>query len=363
MRVTDKMAFNQTTHNLSKNRSEMSDLQNQAATQKRINKPSDDPTASARVLANRTEERGSKQFIKNINIARSFLEATDQSLSELTETLVRAKELAIQQANDAGASGETRRSVAAEVGQMYAQAVQVGNRKLGERYIFAGYHTTKPPFDISGEYLGDDGDMKLQINKDAFVAMNISGDKVFMGQGLGEDGLIGPKNAVPRDIEELKQHKQTEDMRFEHNQEMREEPIQLRSPASVSAPTRGEKPVQSRTEPSAEGVNILKSLKDFEIALQTNDKEELQAAIDTMDSAISQIVNARAQVGARVSSLNAATDSLQKSIVDNKSAASQLEDADLFEVVSDINKTESTLKATLETSGKTMNMSLLDFLR
>jgi len=61
--------------------------------------------------------------------------------------------------------------------------------------------------------------------------------------------------------------------------------------------------------------------------------------------------------------LNAATDSLQKSILDVKAMASQLEDADLFEVVSDINRTDSTLKATLETSGKVMNMSLLDFLR
>ncbi len=363
MRVTDKMAYNQTTQNLSKNRTEMSDLQNQAATQKRINKPSDDPTASARVLANRTEERGSKQFVKNINVARSFLEATDQSLSELSEALVRAKELAIQQANDAGASGETRRSVAAEVGQVYAQAVQIGNRKLGERYIFAGYRTTKPPFDISGEYQGDDGDMKLQINKDAFVAMNISGDKVFLGQGLGQDGLIGPKNAVPRNTEQLKEHKQNEELRIEHNQEMRQEPIELRSPASVGANTRGEVTVQSRSAPENEGTNILRSLKDFEIALRTNDKTEIQSAIDNIDSAISQVVNARAQVGARVSSLNAATDSLQKAIVDNKQAASQLEDADLFEVVSDMNKTESTLKATLETSGKTMNMSLLDFLR
>ncbi len=361
MRVTDKMAYNQVTSNLSKNRSEMSDLQNQAATQKRINKPSDDPTASARVLANRTEERGSKQFIKNINMARSFLEATDQSLSELTESLVRAKELAIQQANDAGASSETRRTVASEIEQIYAQAVQIGNRKLGERYIFAGYRTTKPPFDMSGEYQGDDGDMKLQINKDAFVAMNISGDKVFLGEGLGEDGLIGPKNRVPRDTEELKGHKDNEQMRMQHNIEMREEPIQLRAPAS--AETRGDQTVQSKQTREAQGTNVLQALHDFAVALQTNDKEEIQAAIDNMDEGISQIVNARAQVGARVSSLNAATDSLQKAILDNKTMASQLEDADLFEVVSDMNKSESTLKATLETSGKTMNMSLLDFLR
>lgn len=360
MRVADKMNYNQVTTNLSKNRTEMNDLQNQAATQKRINKPSDDPAAAAKVLAARTEERGARQFIKNVNVARSFLEFTDQSLSEMTETLMRAKELAIQQANDAGASPDTRRSVAAEVEQMHAQAVQIGNRKLGERYIFGGHKTTSPPFDISGQYHGDDGDLKIQINKDAFVTMNISGDKVLMGKGLSADGLIRSKGGVPRDTEQLQEMKASEQTRIEHNQEMEQEAIPLRGPAFQ---VRSEKTYTSVESADTQGIDILESLKAFEIALRTNDKHELQTAIDNIDASISQVINTRASVGARLGSLGAATESLQKSIVETKAGASQLEDADLFEVVSDINKTDSTLKATLETSGKVMNLSLLDFLR
>lgn len=360
MRVTDKMNYNQVTQNLSKNRTEMNDLQNQAATQKKINKPSDDPTASARVLAARTEERGNRQFIKNIGAARSFLEYTDQSLSELSESLMRAKELAIQQASDAGGNAETRRTVAAEIDQIYNQAVQVGNRKLGDRYIFGGYKTTQTPFDIVGNYHGDDGDLKIQINKDAFVAMNVPGGKVFLGQGLSEDGLIRPTAHVPRDAEELQQQKMQEQQRLQHNEELENAPLQMRSPASTA---RGDQTMASVPDADSRGVNVLKTLKDFSIGLKTSDKGEIQAAIDNLDAAISQVVNTRAQVGARISALNSTNDSLQKSIIDQKTTASQLEDADLFEVVSDINKSDSTLKATLETSGKVMNMSLLDFLK
>lgn len=362
MRVADKMAFNQVTANLSKNRTDMAELQNQAATQKRINKPSDDPAASARVLANRTEERGSKQFLKNINVARSFLEFTDQSLSELSETLMRAKELAIQQANDAGASAETRRTVASEIEQIYQQAVNIGNRKLGDRFIFGGYKTNTPPFNSAGEYVGDEGDMALQINKEAFVAMNVSGDKVFLGRGLGEDGQIRAKSDVPRDVPHLQKNKYNEMQRQLQRQidQNNQEPIPLRAPASAA---RGQSTMVSVPDAETRGANILGSLKDFEIALRTNDKNQIQMAIDEMDSALNQVVNVRAQVGSRVSSLNSAYESLQKSIVDNKTNASLLEDADLFEVVSEMNKTDSALKATLETSGKVMNMSLLDFLR
>ncbi len=362
MRVTDKMGYNQVTRNLQKNRSEMVDLQNQAATQKRVTKPSDDPIAAARVLASKTEERASSQFIKNINVARSFLEFSDQSLGELSETMMRLKELALQQANDAGASADTRRVVAEEVLQVFNQAIQIGNRKLGERYIFGGHKTTAAPFTSAGDYQGDDGDLKLHINKDAFVAMNLPGDKVFLGKGIGEDGAIRPKAETPKTTDELIQFQQDERIREQKNLMREQDAIELRAPASGA--NRDQKFVETKgRETDSAGVNILKTIKDFEIALRVNDKEELQAAIDNIDQALTQVIHARAQVGARIQVLNHTTDSLQKAIVDNKTVASQLEDADLLQVVSDITKTDSTLKATLETSGRVVQPSLLDFLK
>jgi flagellar hook-associated protein 3 FlgL len=82
-----------------------------------------------------------------------------------------------------------------------------------------------------------------------------------------------------------------------------------------------------------------------------------------MDQAISQVLLARSEVGSRLMSLNNTGESLQKSIVDDKATASQLEDADIFQTVSDINRTETALKATLETSPKMVQPTLLDFLR
>ncbi|MGZ3773807.1 MAG: flagellar hook-associated protein FlgL [Pseudobdellovibrionaceae bacterium] len=360
MRIADKMAFNQVNQNLSKNRADMSDLQNQAATQKRINKPSDDPLASARVLVARTEERSNNQFIKNINTAKSFLEFSDQSLAELTDILVRAKELAISQANDASGNQESRMVTASEVEQIYNQAVQIGNRKLGERYIFGGFKTQSMPFNQGGEYSGDDGDMKIQIQKGSFVAMNVAGNKVFLGQGLGGDGIARPRYEAPTDVPELKNFKQEEIDREEHNRDIESNYIETRGPASERRGKLSDKedPVTGRT-----GINLFSTLKDLETALRTNDKDGVQDALDTMDQAISQVVLARSDVGARIMSINSTMDSLQKAVVDNKVTASQLEDADVFQVVSEMNKTDSTLKAALETSGKLIQPSLLDFLR
>lgn len=360
MRVTDKMGYNQVTQNLQKNRGEMVELQNQAATQKRINKPSDDPVASARVLGARTEDRSSQQFIKNINSARSFLEFTDVSLGELSEVLMRMKELAIQQASDAGASDQTRRVVAEEVQQAFSQVIQIGNRKLGERFVFGGHQTTHSPFDNEGNYHGDDGDLKIHVNKDAFVAMNLPGDKVFLGQGVGNDGLIRPRVATPKSFEDFEKFKEDEAARVQHNQQQQEESVRVRGPASVHG---ANKTFNSNVQGDTEGVNILSTMKNFEIGLRANDKAEIQDAIDNIDLALTQVVHARAQVGARIQVLNHTNDSLTKNIQENKMTASQLEDADIFNVVSEMSKTDSALKATLETSGRIIQPSLLDFLK
>lgn len=362
MRVSDRMGYDQITRNLQKNRAEMADLQNQAATQKRINKPSDDPIAAARVLAARTEDRSSQQFIKNINLAKSFLEFTDQSLGELSEIIVRAKELAIQQANDAGASADTRRVAAEEINQAYFQSIQIGNRKLGERYIFGGHRTTTSPFTQAGDYKGDDGDLKIQVNKDSFMAMNLPGDRVFLGKGLAGDGTIRPRAETPKTADEVRQYKQDEILRKRENDQREENGMMLRAPAAETS--RGEKAVETRSgETDEAGINVVQALKDFEIALRVDDKAEIQAAIDSLDRAMTQVVHARAAVGARIHALNSNADSLQKAIGDNKVTASLMEDADLFQVVSDITKNDSTLKATLETSGKLVQSSLLDFLK
>lgn len=361
MRIADKIAFNQVNQNLAKNRSDMADLQNQAATQKRVNKPSDDPLASSRVLVARSEEKSNNQFIKNINNARSFLEFSDLSLGELSEILVRAKELAISQANDASGNQETRLVTASEIEQIYNQSVQIGNRKLGERYVFGGYKTQNMPFNQAGDYSGDDGNIKIQIQKGSFVAMNTPGNKVFLGKGIDGDNSEKPRYESPTDVNELKSFKDEEVERKKHNEELDEHYVETRGPASEQQSFKQidhDDPISGGS-----GVNLFKTLKNLEISLRTNDKQGIQDSLDTLDQAISQVVLARADIGSRIMAVNNTMDSLQKAVVDSKVAASQLEDADVFQVISDINKTDSTLKATLETSGKLIQPSLLDFLR
>jgi flagellar hook-associated protein 3 FlgL len=240
------------------------------------------------VLTARTEEHTNSQFTKNINHAKSFLEFTDQSLNELSDLVVRAKELAISQSNDASSNVQSRQVTAQEINQIYNQAIQIGNRKLGERYIFSGFKTQTQPFDITGNYFGDSGDLKVQTQKDQFLAMNLPGSKVFLGQGLAPDGTVRPGQVSPQRVEDLDSVLQNENQSEEINRLDQESKILLRGPAS-----QGQRAGIQPTDPTNQdpGENIFQVLKGLQISLQTNDRKSIQSSLDVLDQALSQIIH------------------------------------------------------------------------
>jgi flagellar hook-associated protein 3 FlgL len=358
MRIADKMNYDQVNAGLQKNRTDLANLQNQAATQKRINKPSDDPLAATRLLATRTDLQGAQQFIKNINQAKSFVEFSEQSLSEMGDIILRAKELAISQSNDASANEGTRRSTAAEIEQLRGQAIQVANRKMGDRFLFGGFRTNSAPFTPDGDYLGDGGEIQVAINRESKVPLNVPGNRVFLGESREARAPRVPEPSI------------------EDTPGRSEPKIPVREPASQFPELRPSPPqpegAQAREQKVAEnisetwrsgGTNVFRVLSDLEVSLRANSKEGVQEALDRLDSALAQVVVARSEIGTRMSTLNSASENLSKGVVENKSLASSLEDVDTFELVSELNKSESTLKASLASSSKLIQPSLLDFLR
>lgn len=364
MRIADKMALQQVQSNLGKNRGEMHSLQEQSATQRRINKPSDDPLGTTRVLSAKSDAKTQKQFIKSLNFAKDFLDFTDQSLSEVAEVMNRAKELALNQANEASANPESRRAVATEIEQLLMQTVQVANRKLGDRYIFSGFRTNQIPFTKQGNYQGDNGEIKIQVNKDSYITMNLPGNKVFLGEQMNDE-LVNSKD-VPQTSNQLEKLKDLEEQ--EDEQKLNSQPLakvytkkeNLRGLASVGGPQ--DLGIDGQNN-SSQGSNLFDVLQQLVISLKTDNKPGIQESLDQLDQSFSQVTAARSQVGSRVMALNSTLEALQKGVVDSKNTASQLEDADVFELVSDMNRADTALKATLETSGRLIQPSLLDFLK
>lgn len=349
MRVADKMNFNQSMKSINKNRHDQLVYQNQAATQKRVNKPSDDPIGASRILEARTQLAGLKQYQRNLLSAKEFVEYSEQSLGQMTDLLIRAKELAIQQSSDGASGPDTRRMVAMEIDQIYEQTVNIANRRFGDRYLFGGYKTEQTPFDMTGEYFGDDAEIEVEIENESYLPMNIPGSVVFLGKKLNQP--IATERQLPLPTEE-------------------EGPqaVEMRGPASAEtsvASTRNNQALLNTEDGhwGPQSVNIFEALKDLTISLKANDKRGVQDSLDPLNDSLDQINLARAELGSRSSSLRTGLETLQKLEVDKKIVQAEIHDVDMYELVNNLNRTQVQLEASLATSGKLMQSTLLDFLR
>lgn len=187
MRVTGASITNRMLQQVQDSRRALAEVQERTASGLRINKPSDDPTATGRVMGLQTDLELNDQYQRNSNVALSDLTVNEASLNSLADVLQRARELAVQAANGSIGAAE-RQHIALEVSQLITQATAIGNTKLGGRFIFAGQETSTTPFvpdsavhPTAVAYNGDANNIDREISKGVRVATNISGNRVFPG--------------------------------------------------------------------------------------------------------------------------------------------------------------------------------------
>jgi flagellar hook-associated protein 3 FlgL len=345
-RVTEGLLFAKADRSMHKTRTKMLENQEMAISGKRINKPSDDPQGMVRAIGLKTKIDRNEQALKNMEIANSYLSVTDSSLAELTNVLSRAKELAIQMSSSSNRSPDAMRAVQSEADELFYQALQIANTRVGEHYIFAGYQNERPPFDEQGNFYGDGGSIEIEVQPGQRVAMNVTGLRPF----LGLDEI--PKNVQGLDGELSPQQQQ---------------PLSMRDPASVVAESQQVDP-EENPEAYAEiqskvGVNIFQSLRVFSEGLKSGNPKLINDTLESIDKAFSQVLETRATVGALQNAVITNTDLVDSQQVTNQELKSNLVDADTTQVYSDLARNETLLNSTLESNKKLLTPSLLDFLK
>ena len=185
MRVTNKLMADTVTGNLFKNIDQFLKTQNILSSGKRINKPSDDPIGMGKVLDYRKTICAIDQYDRNIAHGESWLDLTDSTLNAVGDSLIRAKELALSQAN-ATANADTMKAVAEEVKNIYDHLLQLANTKLGNSYIFAGHKTDAPPFSRDDDYNAtDDGtedEINIIVGENVEIGINANGEELFSSE-------------------------------------------------------------------------------------------------------------------------------------------------------------------------------------
>lgn len=340
MRVSDNNNYNLVHETITRAKSKMDNLQRQASTLKKINTPSDDPVGSSKILEIRTDKVNNEQFINNAKLGEAYLSNSETALSELNDIVIRAKEIAISQASGASANHDTQQAISEEVSQLYQSAIAAANRRIGDRYIFGGYKTDKPPVTPDGKYVGDEGSIMVEVGRDVFVSSNIPGNEAF-----NTNPHMERHSTDPADSPELRAV----------NGGARKLANERASEVNPNDP--------ALSGPQRENVNIFEELQNLRIGLLTGDTTTIQNTLDRFDQLQTRVNTMRARIGSRINGLESMTNSLERHTVTNAQLGSQLEDADMAQVVSDLAKEETVFRSALQSSTKLIQPTLMEFLK
>jgi flagellar hook-associated protein 3 FlgL len=333
-RVSENSSTASLKYSLNKTKEKMEDLQIKGSTLKSITKPSDNPVSNVEAMTLTSTTNDNIQFMKNGDFALLSLNVTEKSLEELTDIVSKAKEIAIAQSSDFF-NADVRKNVSNEIRQLYNQTLAIANKKVGIKHLFSGYNTLTVPFDGDGKYHGDKGHISLEVARDFFVPTNLSGDEVFFSDEEAEK--------VKNPLEDFEQFNKTPETKLNRDLASKETEA-------------GENNFKSRD-------NIFSQLNGLATALENNDPKMIQGLLEKFDNTISRLVTLRTRVGSISSSVEASRSVIEKENIDHTSRKSNLLDADVLELFSDINKQQAILKTTYQSSQGLMNQTLMDFLR
>lgn len=348
-RVSEQSSFHAINHAVNKTKSRLEDLQLKGSNLKRVQKPSDDPIGNTELLAIRSQKVDNKQFTRNISFAKAQLSFVENSLEELTNIMLKAKELAIGQSSNFY-DADIRKSVSKEVEQLKKQMVSIGNRRMGNKYIFGGHKNLTAPFNDKGEYFGDDRSTSIEVSKDFFVPVNLSGKEVFFPSSPNtkiETGNKEPQAPKPLDGQDL-------DKEFE-----------IETEVEVNRSLASEANSSEQAESSSAGIqqNMISHMQALQDALSTNNPEIVQNLLPVIDQDMDRLVQLRTKIGSTINSIDNASENIEKTNLLNAEYKSKIEDADVAELFTDLTRQQNTLSATYKASSQLMSKSLMDFMR
>ncbi|MDX6713457.1 MAG: flagellar hook-associated protein 3 FlgL [Baekduia sp.] len=318
MRLTNTMLSHRVMTDLQSRYRQMSATQETISTGKRVNRPSDDPTAAAMERQRTSDLEGVKRSQDSVAGSQSYLDAADSALSGVNNLLARASELAVYGANGS-LSQDNRNSIAAEIDQLTKAAKDSLNVKFGDAYVLSGTKSDVPPYSgATGDaYQGDTGAIVREAGPGVSLQLN---------------GPFSPLNAIPAG-----------------------------STAALTADT-----VLGSGSAAGDG-RVLATLEALSAHLRGGTAADMTALQTTDLKAIKDnqtaLSDARATIGATRNRADAAASRLTDLEDATNQSLDDLTGVDLAKALTDFTAQQTAYQASLKVGAQIIQPSLLDFIR
>lgn len=145
MRVSSNMLSYNFMSSLNKSLARQNELQEKLSDGKAIHRPSDDPVRAVRSLRFNINLRENEQYTQHVKDSISWMETSDSAMSSLSSLTIKVKELAVKAVAPNPDLGFD--AIAEELDGIINHMVEIGNTKIGDRYIFAGQDDKTKPFE------------------------------------------------------------------------------------------------------------------------------------------------------------------------------------------------------------------------
>lgn len=300
MRITQGMLSNNMLNNLMKSQSKMDQYLEQLYTGKKITRPSDDPVVAMKGINYRAQLVEVEQFKRNTSEVNNWMDNTDASLDKATKALQRMNELAVQASSTGSQSPEDLKSIREEVAQLKEHLIDIANTKVNGNYIFNGTDTDTPPIKVDGEQI------TIQINQDPILIEVTNNTKI---QANVNGGKVFTEELF-KNIDDLL--------------------------AKLNGDT-------------VDGENV--------------DLESLDSSIEALNENINDMVDARAELGARMNRLELIENRLDEQKIVATKTMSDNEEIHFEEAITNLITQESLHRAALSAGSRIIQPTLLDFLR
>lgn len=299
-RVTHMSAQRSVLANMQKNLSAMVQLQEQASSGKRISKVSDDPARAADALSLRGQQKTTEQYVRNGEDGLSWLNVADAALSTTTSLLQRARDLVVRGSNTGTLNPAAREALAAELDGIKDSLLDQANTQYVGRSIFAGTSGAGHAFDTTTYGFTGVSGASVERRTSDFVTIRVDSD----GASVFGDELT------------------------------------------------------DKTSPS---YSVFALIDD--IAGQIRSGENPQAALNDIDSRLSQVTTQAATIGARTNQIERAISSSKYGATTLKSEVMGIENIDLAQTIMDLKMQEVAYTSSLNASARVLQPTLLDYLR
>jgi len=193
MRVTNNMMTDSLVRYLTTQNEALYERQTTIASQKRINKPSDDPIGTGKVMDYRQTLASIEQYQTNIQTGKTRLEVTEVNLDLVDDLLQVVRGIAQDETSQ---TAESRQLAAEGIKDIFDQVLDLANSDLNGNYLFSGYQTKTAPFSrddtlattsdqYTVTYHGDDGDARFIVAHNTEISIDADGRPLFHDAAAG----------------------------------------------------------------------------------------------------------------------------------------------------------------------------------